>query len=163
FGTRLPISAVFHAPTVAQMAALLGDECRQTSLPRTIEYNAGGGRPRLVWVHGGPLGRALAQAMGTDQPVPSVTLDRDGLDRLGPSPSVAEIAGCIARIIRSVQPSGPYWIGGYCASGILAYELASQLIAEGEDVRTLIMVHSPDPRQLREARPMDIGVHRLRR
>src|SRR5262249_51032994 len=53
-GTRLPMSAVFHAPTVAQMAALLGDTARRKRLPRTIEYQPGGSQPRLIRVHGGP-------------------------------------------------------------------------------------------------------------
>src|SRR5262249_16834855 len=47
FGQRLPMSTVFHASTVAQMAALLADAGLRARLPRTIEMQATGSRPRL--------------------------------------------------------------------------------------------------------------------
>ena len=160
-GTRLPMSAVFHAPTVAQMAALLGDAERRARLPRTIEYQPGGSQPRLIWIHGGSMAPALAEAMGSDQPVLSITFDQDELDRLGPSPSVVDIAALYARFIRSVQPTGPCYIGGYCVAGILAYELALQLMGQGFDVRLLIMVDAPNPAQLRSNINIDRFKHHL--
>ena len=39
-----------------------------------------------------------------------------------------------AKEIRSVQPKGPYYIGGWCAAGPLAVETARQIIESGEEV-----------------------------
>jgi len=47
--------------------------------------------------------------------------------------------------IRNRQPTGPYYLGGWSAGGILAYEAAQQLTRAGEVVETLILLDSPDP------------------
>lgn len=41
--------------------------------------------------------------------------------------------------IISIQPSGPYHLGGYCLGGLLCFEIASQLMARGHAVDNLIM------------------------
>lgn len=47
--------------------------------------------------------------------------------------------------IRRRQPSGPYHLGGWSAGGIVAYEAALQLQAEGERVDSLVFFDSPCP------------------
>jgi thioesterase domain-containing protein len=41
--------------------------------------------------------------------------------------------------IRTARPSGPYFIGGTCTGGVIAYELAQRLVAQGEDVRLTLL------------------------
>jgi len=43
------------------------------------------------------------------------------------------------------QPQGPYIIGGWSAGGVVAYEVATQLIASGEKVSKLLLIDSPCP------------------
>ena len=50
------------------------------------------------------------------------------------------------------QPTGPYCLGGWSAGGVVAYEVAQQLIDEGETVERLILLDSPCPVRL-EALP----------
>ena len=50
------------------------------------------------------------------------------------------------------QPKGPYHLGGWSAGGVVAYEVAQQLIQEGETVARLILLDSPCPVRL-EALP----------
>jgi thioesterase domain-containing protein len=47
--------------------------------------------------------------------------------------------------IRSVQPHGPYYIGGWCAAGPLTVEMARQLMNAGETVASLILFDSWRP------------------
>lgn len=47
--------------------------------------------------------------------------------------------------LRSQQPRGPYHLGGWSAGGIIAYALASRLLAANEEVSTLILIDSPSP------------------
>jgi len=47
--------------------------------------------------------------------------------------------------MKRIQPRGPYWIGGECVGGIVAYEMARQLAAEGEPVANLILMDTPRP------------------
>lgn len=50
--------------------------------------------------------------------------------------------------LRGRQPSGPYHLGGWSAGGILAYRATQQLICEGEEVHSLVLIDSPVPRGL---------------
>jgi thioesterase domain-containing protein len=43
--------------------------------------------------------------------------------------------------VRSLQPHGPYAIGGYSMGGIVAFEMARQLMARGESVRLLAILN----------------------
>jgi thioesterase domain-containing protein len=45
--------------------------------------------------------------------------------------------------IRSIQPEGPYHIGGFSAGGVVAYEMARQLRAEGQQVAVLALLDTP--------------------
>ncbi len=42
--------------------------------------------------------------------------------------------------IKRIQPKGPYIVGGECLGGIVAYELAQQLLANGDDVALLVLM-----------------------
>ncbi|PYH89202.1 polyketide synthase [Aspergillus ellipticus CBS 707.79] len=47
--------------------------------------------------------------------------------------------------IRRRQPTGPYYLGGWSAGGICAYEAARQLATAGEKTERLILIDSPNP------------------
>jgi thioesterase domain-containing protein len=47
--------------------------------------------------------------------------------------------------LRAVQPKGPYLLGGYCLSGLVALEMADQLIREGENVALLALIDTERP------------------
>jgi thioesterase domain-containing protein len=44
------------------------------------------------------------------------------------------------REVRHIQPRGPYYLGGYCLGGTIAYEMAQILKSEGEDVPLVAML-----------------------
>lgn len=56
-----------------------------------------------------------------------------------------EVASIYIAEIRSLQPQGPYMLGGWSLGGIHAYETAFQLIQQGETIANLIMIDSPCP------------------
>lgn len=49
--------------------------------------------------------------------------------------------------LRRRQAHGPYHLGGWSAGGILAYAIAQELFAQGEDVASLTLIDSPPPNQ----------------
>ncbi|KAI9762130.1 MAG: Type I Iterative PKS [Chaenotheca gracillima] len=55
--------------------------------------------------------------------------------------------------VRRRQPSGPYYLGGWSAGGICAYDAAQQLIKDGEKVERLILLDSPFPIGLEKLPP----------
>ncbi|KAI0837698.1 polyketide synthase for naphthopyrone YWA1 [Hypoxylon sp. FL0890] len=50
--------------------------------------------------------------------------------------------------VRRRQPHGPYYVGGWSAGGICAYDAAQKLMASGEEVAALILLDSPNPTHL---------------
>jgi len=148
FGVRLPVSTLFQAPTLAQLAAMLehqGLAPRWTSL---VAIQPEGTKPPLFLVPG--LGgnvvcyNRLARLLGTDQPV--YGLQSRGLDgKEQPFERIEPMAAHYINEIRRVQPRGPYHLGGTCFGGLVAYEMAQQLRAQGEDVPFLMLLESWPP------------------
>ena len=63
--------------------------------------------------------------------------------RESPQTSVEAMASRYIAEMKSVQPSGPYALGGYCFGGLVAYEMANQLLAEGDEVALVAMFNAP--------------------
>ena len=57
---------------------------------------------------------------------------------------IAEMAAYHIDKMRSVQPRGPYLVGGMCAGGVIAFEIALQLQREGEDVPLVALIDAAD-------------------
>lgn len=55
--------------------------------------------------------------------------------------------------IREQQPAGPYLLLGFCFGGVLAYEIAQQLRAAGEQVELLAMLDSSLQSVMRRRKP----------
>jgi thioesterase domain-containing protein len=76
-----------------------------------------------------------------DSGVPVFGLRAPGVDReTPPLGTVEELAAFYKEEIRQIQPRGPYRLGGYCFSGLVAYEMARQLQAQGETTSTLALL-----------------------
>jgi thioesterase domain-containing protein len=106
----------------------------------------------------GDLGRLL----GPDQPV--YGLQARGLeDREAPFERIEPMAAHYVAEIRKFKARGPYRIGGTCFGGVVAYEMAQQLRAAGDEVDLLFLLETwppPPPRPLVDA--LQVRSHRLR-
>jgi amino acid adenylation domain-containing protein len=141
-GTRLPISLLFRAPTIERLAAALDQEGCAVRWKSLVAIQPDGTQPpffAIPGVGGNVLMFArLSQMLGTDQPFYAFqALGLDGNE--SPLTSVPEMAALYIQEARTVQPTGPYVIGGTCTGGVVAYEMAQQLSAQGENVTLAIM------------------------
>jgi thioesterase domain-containing protein len=84
----------------------------------------------------------LARELGADQPF--YALQSPDHSQL-PVGTIEEMAGLYIREIRSIQPCGPYLLGGWSMGGLLAFEMAHQLIEQGEKISLLALVDSVPP------------------
>ncbi len=66
--------------------------------------------------------------------------------------SVEEVAGLYLIALRETQPEGPYIVGGWSAGAVYAYEVARQLLNQGETVLGLILI------DMRVPKPMPDGI-----
>ena len=60
--------------------------------------------------------------------------------------NVHEMASAYIQAIKTIQPEGPYLIGGECIGGVIALEMAQQLQKTGEKVKHLILLDTFYPR-----------------
>ena len=90
------------------------------------------------WIGGAFYSFTLAHDLGSDQPL--YVIDPYKFDGSEVPPTIEEIAASYIQSIRAVQPEGPYFLGGFCAGGLLAYEAAQQLRAEGQEVKLLVLI-----------------------
>lgn len=134
------------------------NEHSQKALPFSlVELQPLGSRPPFFCVHGRRGGVSsyyhLAHYLGTDHPF--YGLQCQGLNGFEePYDSVEEIAAHYLRVIRVVQPEGPYAIGGWSFGGLVALEMALQLSARGEGVALLALLDT-HARSNEELLPLD--------
>ena len=140
-GRDLSLSGLFQAPTVAQLAALLRQEGWSTPWLLLVPIQPGGSKPPLFCVHGGS---GLAHYLGTDQPY--YGLQPHGLDGRRVPTTVEAMAVDYLKEIRTLQPEGPYCLGGYSYGGVVAFEMAQQLCQQGQKVALLVLLDPITPR-----------------
>ncbi|HZV36755.1 MAG TPA: amino acid adenylation domain-containing protein, partial [Verrucomicrobiae bacterium] len=148
FGRKFPLSMVFQAQTVSQMADYLRAEPVGTVGSSVVAIQSSGAKPPLFFVHGVGGGMFwgytnLARNVGPDQPV--YVLKSRAMDGQEEFSTLEEMAAQYVADIRALQPKGPYHLGGYCFGGIVAYEMARQLETAGEKVAMLAMLNSAPP------------------
>ncbi len=148
----LPEADFFDQPSVAALARML-EACASRAgieprLPNRLLFlrNAGSRIPLFCFsttTLDAYRFRHLSRSLGPDQPfivicpAPAVQDNR----RL----KIAEIARQSVVSIRALRKHGPYFLGGYCYGGVVAFETALQLTAEGEEVALLALLDTPTP------------------
>jgi len=90
------------------------------------------------WIGGAFYSFSLAQVLGSDQPL--YVINPAKFDGMQVPPTIEAMAAAYIKLMRSVQPQGPYLLGGFCAGGLLAYEVAQQLRAAGQAVDLLVLI-----------------------
>ncbi|HEY0513833.1 MAG TPA: thioesterase domain-containing protein, partial [Thermoanaerobaculia bacterium] len=94
--------------------------------------------------------RELARHLGAGQPVYGLQSPDPPLE------TVREMADCYIAALRGLQPAGPYRLAGWSMGGIVAYEMARRLEAQGETTEVLAMLDAASPaRWTGEARMSD--------
>jgi amino acid adenylation domain-containing protein len=139
---NLPPSAILYAPTVVQLAELMGRE-GTFAAERLMPFRLSGKNEPLYFMHlpEGSLRYVLHLIihLKSDRPIYGVQPPPlDDADRiLGTVEATA--TSCIAEI-RRLQPRGPYFLIGYSFGGWVVFEMAQQLVREGEQVRFLGLI-----------------------
>jgi amino acid adenylation domain-containing protein len=144
-GCALPLTTLYEHPTVGELARLLrrrGEREFDVTAP-AVTLNRGGDRTPLFLFHGMLTGGAfyalrLARRLGPRQPV-HVVHPFTGVT--APVPSTIE--GMVdehIRVVRALQPQGPYRLAGYCNGGLVAYEIARRLQESGDTVELLALI-----------------------
>ena len=148
YGKRLPLATFLQAPTIRQLSDILRKQGWKPSWQSLVPVKPGGSRPPLFLMHshGGNVLEYFPIADRLDEEQPVYALQAQGLDgHIITGRSVEEMVTTYLAEIKSLQPEGPYFLGGYCSGGVLAWEAARQLGAQGERVALLVLIQTFHP------------------
>ncbi len=174
-GPQIYTVALFDSPTIAGLARYLGELCpdvilrlfgdeslpsedgardegrgarKADSSPLLACLQPEGTHPPCFMVH--PPGgivvcyQALAHRLGCERPF--YGLRARGLHGEAELPArLEDMAAEYVAAIRAVQSSGPYHLGGWSMGGIVAFEMAQQLLAQGQTVGLLALLDTTIP------------------
>ena len=147
FHIKLPLATLYDAPTIGELACILRCEAPATGWSPLVAIQSAGSRPPFFCFHGAGGNvlsyRQLSMHLGSDQPF--YGLQCQGLDgTCPPLTRIEDMAALYVKEIRRVQRHGPYFLGGYCMGGTLAFEAAQQLHAAGESIALLALFDTMD-------------------
>jgi len=151
---ELSLRDLLEKPNIAELALLVekrslsGRPLDAFSPSALVAIQPKGSRRPFFCVH--PQGGGvtcylpLSRYLGMDQPFygleePSYTGKQE------PFTSIEEAAMSYIAAIRSIQPRGPYLMGGWSLGGIIAAEMSYQLYEQGEETALLALLDSPSP------------------
>jgi amino acid adenylation domain-containing protein len=141
---QLPLSAILEAPTIERLARRIAGEEPRDSL---VLIRAGGEGPPVFLIHDA-YGETLLYrnlALRLDDRHAVYGLHPRALPGMPMAHTrIADMAAWHIARIRSVQPHGPYFVGGLCAGGVIAFEMALQLQEQGERVGLVALLDAAD-------------------
>jgi thioesterase domain-containing protein/non-ribosomal peptide synthetase component F len=157
FNVQLTAAEVFRHPTIGALAAWLAQT--QSDAKEVARQGARGPayqNPHIIPIQ--PLGkghpifvisqsmifRTLAAELGTEQPVYAIqTLEQDNAAMA--TVSYEQLIDFYVRLIREVQPSGPYRLAGWCVSAWIAYGVARRLEQMGQQIELAMIIDAWAP------------------
>ncbi len=145
FGSKLPHSVLVEHPTIHGLATYL----RHSSAgkwPALVTIQAGANQAGanlapLFIAHG--IGGSLlsfidlAAELGPDQPVYGLQLPAFIDEHQA---QVGILAANYVKQVRAIQPSGPYNLAGHSSGGLVVFEMACQLMEQGETMGLLALL-----------------------
>ena len=145
-GIALPLTTIVESPTIRQFAQR-ADQGTAAAPGGLVTLRRHGDR-KLFLVHDGDgetlLYRNLANRLPASMSVFGIQPQRRARIPLAHL-SIEEMAASYVNTVRAEQPHGPYLLGGMCAGGLIAFEMARQLQSAGEAVERVIMMDSATP------------------
>ncbi|NEU84151.1 non-ribosomal peptide synthetase [Nostoc sp. UIC 10630] len=148
FENELPLSTLFLNPTIESLATALSSKADSLSWSPLVPIQPAGSSPPFFCIH--PIFGVvfpyyeLAQNLGKNQPF--YGLQPIGLDgKSFPLTRIEDMATHYIEALRTVQPKGPYFLGGWSFGGWVAFEMAQQLKKSGEEVALLAVLDTLAP------------------
>ena len=152
-GVDYPVAQLLQGPTVADMARIIDASSAVRNGPATqgstsaVLLRAGGPKRIFLSYSGtGELSQYLRLALRLP---PEFAVYGITPARLGSLPQVdltiPSMAQHLVKVIREVQPEGPYYLGGLCAGGVIAFEAAHQIEANGGTISRLVLLDAANP------------------
>ncbi len=160
FDSNLSVGSIFKASTIRDQAELIRSELEAHDTG-VVRLARGEGEAALFCICGIDLYQELANALapeytvyGVHVPLEDKFLMAAANDRSKETPpSVPVLAEAYLQEIRRTQPHQPYYLAGVSFGGCVAFEIAQQLRAQGEQVQGLYLIDAILPSSMRRDLP----------
>jgi aspartate racemase len=148
YDKKVPLSFLYQGATVEALAALVSGDDSYSHLTLS-PIKPGTSWPPFFCVSGpevNALGYAtLAHHLGEEQPVYSLQGEFRREIEGEYTPEEVELwARDYLKAVRELQPEGPYMFGGMCTGALIAFDMAAQLEAEGQETGLLVIFDTWD-------------------
>jgi len=146
FGRRISLEALLNSPTIEKLAHLVesGQE-RQYDFRQVVRLYPVRESPQIFGINSSGAYYLLGKLIGPEQPLTALQVFDVSYPRDQMPQTFEQIASQYVRLIRRLQPSGPYSLLGWSVGGLLAYEVAQQLLAANEEVAYLGVIETWGP------------------
>ncbi|HEY9877512.1 MAG TPA: amino acid adenylation domain-containing protein [Leptolyngbyaceae cyanobacterium] len=175
-GRNLPLAKLFQAPTIEELASIFSQEGDSSEHNKStiklesatnllnqsgwrspcsslIAIQPKGSKPPLFCIHvlgrGLKFYRPLAHHLGLEQPLYGLAaqiMDK----KYAPPNRVEDLAAHYIKEMRILQPEGPYFLAGVSFGGSVAFEMAQQLVAQGQKVALLALLDTHTSEALKQ-------------
>jgi thioesterase domain-containing protein len=147
FSKNISIDEIYNYYTVAKQAAYLNGETNDFTAPNILSLCREGNQQPLFLIHpGSGLSSCYSSVVPYLRGVPLYGVSHPaflGIDiKLS---SVEDMAAYYIKMIKMIRPKGPYRLGGWSFGGMVAHEMACQLLAGGETVEKLLLIDAYHP------------------
>ncbi|MGD1704335.1 amino acid adenylation domain-containing protein [Dapis sp. BLCC M229] len=156
FGMRLPLTTLFTEPTIESQGRLLSANPKTQSCSPLVPIRQTGSKPPFFCVH--PRGgivlclAPLARQLDVEQPFYGLqSIGLNGEEK--PLTRFENMATSFIEAIQTVQPEGPYKLGGYCLGAKIAFEMAQQLSSLGHEISLLALIDPFSPFLFKKPQP----------
>jgi thioesterase domain-containing protein/acyl carrier protein len=162
YDRNLPLATLVQAPTVEQFAKVLSQDGESTNWSSLVPIQPQGSKPPLFCIHavgGNVLTYVdLSRYLGTDQPV--YGLQARGIDGKGEfHRTIKEMATHYIQEILHFYPQGPYLLAGLSGGGVIAFEIAQQLVERGHQVNLVALFDTYNPKYQKMRQRSDLQYH----
>ncbi|MHB8455403.1 MAG: non-ribosomal peptide synthetase [Acidiferrobacterales bacterium] len=156
FGQRMSLLTLFEAPTIREQAKLLmRSDQREYDFRQVVWLQPNGSKPPLIAIHNtGVYYYNLSRRLGPEQPFMALQLFDPSIAFQNSSQTLVSIAAEYVQLIYKFQATGPYNLIGWCVGGVMAFEVARQLVEAGHEVPLLAMIDAWAPGHNRRLSPL---------
>ncbi|MCU0287099.1 MAG: thioesterase domain-containing protein, partial [Acidobacteria bacterium] len=148
FNVNIPLGTIFYAPTIRLLAEYINCE-EKIQVPIDDDLillkKSPGSRNNLFFIHDGS-GEVegyleFCSCLGTDFPFNCLGIRAKWWNNEAPQDvTIEEIAGRYIKKIKTIQPTGPFYVMGWSFGGTIAFEITRQLETLNEKVKFLAMI-----------------------
>jgi amino acid adenylation domain-containing protein/FkbH-like protein len=153
FGVSLPLATLLHARTVRDLARVIesgnAPHVGTEDIGHIAKIRSSGNLPPIFAIHGGDGGvlfyEELARRLPEDRPFLAIESPDLSTSEEIRVESIEVTARNYIGLLRQLRPQGPYLLTGYSFGGVVAYEMAAQLAAAGEEIEFLGLIDTVNP------------------